>query len=285
MGKKAWIGIAVIIVLGVLAWIYKDNLLALVPRQTLDMVRKDWEDQAYLPPPLRVNEGDRLSPPGSLTVEGSIAVTNRYRSQNSLSPLKENSTLQKAAEKKIDDMFALQYFAHESPSGVLPSGLAKEVGYEYVLVGENLALGNFANDFELIQAWMNSPGHRANILNDNYSEIGIAVRQGMFEGKAVWLAVQEFGLPASACPDADRASGALIEQNRQQLKVMETDLDIRKKELDSLDQRDASYNSKANEYNRRVREYNDLVDRTKKLVADYNSAIEQHNRCLRKAGS
>src|SRR6185369_15716694 len=117
-----------------------------------------------------------------------------------LPALKENALLDKAAKKKLDDMFAQQYFEHINPQGKGPSDLAKSVGYDYIAIGENLALGNFKNDAELVQAWMDSPGHRANILNKQYTEIGVAVGQGTYEGKKTWLAVQEFGRPTSSCP-------------------------------------------------------------------------------------
>jgi uncharacterized protein YkwD len=52
--------------------------------------------------------------------------------------------------------------------------LAKKVNYEYVVVGENLAEGDFTSDADLVKGWMDSPGHRANILNTKYEEIGIA---------------------------------------------------------------------------------------------------------------
>ena len=53
--------------------------------------------------------------------------------------------------------------------------MAKKAGYEYISVGENLAMGNFKNDGDLVEAWMNSPGHRANILSFKYKELGVAV--------------------------------------------------------------------------------------------------------------
>jgi uncharacterized protein YkwD len=92
-------------------------------------------------------------------------------------------------------MFENQYFAHESPTGEKVSDLAKKFGYDFLLIGENLAMGNFSSDEDLVLAWMESPGHRENILNEKYQEIGVAVKKGIFEGKEVWIAVQHFGLP------------------------------------------------------------------------------------------
>ena len=64
-------------------------------------------------------------------------------------------------------------------------------------------MGNFKNDQDLVSAWLNSPGHRANILNTRFTEIGTAVLKGFYEGREVWMAVQEFGLPLSSCPNPD----------------------------------------------------------------------------------
>jgi uncharacterized protein YkwD len=105
------------------------------------------------------------APTSKLTVTGTIYWTNQQRGQNNLPALKENLKLTQAAQLKVKDMFDKQYFEHISPQGVGPAGLAETVGYDYIAIGENLALGNFKDDQALVEAWMNSPGHRANILS------------------------------------------------------------------------------------------------------------------------
>src|SRR5262249_8345343 len=115
----------------------------------------------------------------TLTQAGVIKWTNIQRQENGALPaLTVNAKLNESAQLKLKDMFAKQYFEHVSPSGVGPDGLANEVGYAYASIGENLALGNFADDRALVQAWMDSPGHRANILGKSYREIGVAVGKG-----------------------------------------------------------------------------------------------------------
>ncbi len=280
MRIKSVIGVAIIIALPLAGWYFRERIFGLFSAQVLLKMEKDIADQAFLPPPLRRDTG---SIGGSLNIRKSISESNRYRAENGLAPLQENKRLNTAAEKKIDDMLAGQYFAHQSPSGQGPADLAQAAGYEYVLVGENLALGNFEDDPDLIKAWMESPGHKANILNNKYSEIGMAVRRGTFQGEDVWLAVQEFGLPASTCPDADRATGILVDSNKKRLANLEIDINAKKSELDKMSNDDPNYNAKAGVYNSLVREYNELVDRTKKLTNDYNASIEKHNGCLDKA--
>ena len=216
-----------------------------------------------------------------LTVGGVIEHTNSQRELNGLMPLHYNKKLEAAAEAKVDDMFKNQYFEHESPDGKSPADIIKTQGYEFITVGENLALGNFKDDKTLVQAWMDSPGHRANILNGKYYEIGIAVRKATFEGKEVWLAVQEFGSPLSTCPSPSSNLKSRIEANRAQLTTMQADLQRRKSALES------SRYGNEEEYNRAVAEYNDLAERinslaekTQELVEDFNSSVAEFNNCL-----
>src|SRR3989344_2281020 len=129
-----------------------------------------------------------------------IAETNIQRYNNGgLLPLVENVQLSTAALAKANDMFAKQYFEHISPTGVGPGELVKTYSYDYIVTGENLILGNFKSEKEVVHLWMNSPGHRANILNERFTEIGVAIIKGKYNGGTVWIGVQEFGLPMSAC--------------------------------------------------------------------------------------
>ena len=131
--------------------------------------------------------------------------TNKYRQDNSLKALTIDDLLTQAAQKKVNDMFANQYFEHVSPSGVTPSELVLSVGYNYKVTGENLALGDFKSEKDLVDAWMASPGHRANILNTDYTEIGIATGLGEYPDRGTtWLVVQEFGKPAPNCTSPNK---------------------------------------------------------------------------------
>lgn len=130
--------------------------------------------------------------------------TNKYRQDNGLQPLTRNAMLTKAASEKVDDMFKKQYFEHNSPDNTTPAELVLSAGYKYKVTGENLALGDFKDEKDLVDAWMNSPGHRANILNSGYTEIGVATGLNTFQDRGqTWLAVQEFGDPAPNCASPD----------------------------------------------------------------------------------
>ena len=144
-----------------------------------------------------------------------IKWTNYYRTQNNLSPLAENELLAGAATAKVNDMLDKQYFAHVSPDGKSVTDLLAAEGYQYKLVGENLALGDFQNEKDLVDAWMASPGHRANILKPDYKEIGMATKLDKYEGRTTWMAVQTFGTVFPKCqkPSANLKSEIDQKQN------------------------------------------------------------------------
>lgn len=128
-----------------------------------------------------------------------IKWTNFYRNQNGFSSLSQNSQLEEASKKRALDMFEKQYFAHTSPTGEGAADLVKAEGYQYKIIGENLALGDFKDEKELVDAWMASPGHRANILNPGYKEIGVASKLDQFNNRLTWISVQIFATKAPQC--------------------------------------------------------------------------------------
>lgn len=126
-----------------------------------------------------------------------VDYTNEDRAKENFKHLTINPLLEKAAQLKADDMARNGYFAHKSPDGKTPWYWFKEVGYDFSYAGENLAV-NFNDSVEVNNAWMNSPGHRENIMNGNFSEIGIATAEGMYQGRMTVFVVQLFGRPAVA---------------------------------------------------------------------------------------
>jgi len=215
-----------------------------------------------------------------LSSAGVLNWTNIKRTESGLPPLVVQPRLSASAVLKVQDMFTQQYFAHNSPEGTGVSDLAERTGYEYILVGENLALGNYKSDQDLVQAWMDSPGHRANILHERFTEIGIALMEGTFEGNTVWLAVQEFGLPLSECPSPDKDLALKIDQNKEELSIQNSQLAALQEELeDSESKHGSSYNHMVREYNDAVEIYNSLVKETKKLVEEYNIQVGEFNTC------
>ncbi|HUW22083.1 MAG TPA: CAP domain-containing protein [Candidatus Bathyarchaeia archaeon] len=134
-----------------------------------------------------------------------IEQTNQQRTQRGLTPLNNNPVLNEAARRKAGDMFALNYWAHNSPTGRTPWAFFRDAGYDYSFAGENLAR-DFNDSDAVVVAWMDSPTHRDNVLNSNYQEIGIAVVDGMLEGVETTLVVQLFGTPVSSTATLAKAS-------------------------------------------------------------------------------
>lgn len=124
-----------------------------------------------------------------------VDLANSDRQESNVSPLIINPLLTQVAQKKADDMAAKSYFAHTSPDGVSPWHWFKSAGYDFVYAGENLAI-NFSDSGDVEKAWMNSQKHRENILNPNFTEIGIAIAKGFYNGKETIFVVQMFGRPA-----------------------------------------------------------------------------------------
>lgn len=127
-----------------------------------------------------------------ITLDQLLKATNEKRQQNSLPPLRLNPQLNSAAEKKAEDMFTYNYWAHISPKGVTPWVFIKEAGYSYVYAGENLAKG-FSSAQDAVDAWMASPDHRENELSQNYQDVGFAVKTGKLNGEETIVIVEEFG--------------------------------------------------------------------------------------------
>ncbi len=109
-----------------------------------------------------------------ISVSGLLEGTNAQRAANALGSLALNATLNQAAQAKAADMAANDYWAHNSPSGATPWSFITAAGYSYLTAGENLAYG-FNTSADTITGWMNSAGHRANILNTTYTEVGFGI--------------------------------------------------------------------------------------------------------------
>lgn len=103
-----------------------------------------------------------------------VRLVNIERASNGLTPLKENWELSRVARFKSNDMITKNYFSHTSPTYGSPFKMMTSFGLKYSYAGENIAMGQ-RTPKEVVQAWMNSPGHRSNILNKNFTEIGVGV--------------------------------------------------------------------------------------------------------------
>ncbi len=130
----------------------------------------------------------------TITTNRIIQLTNEERKKVGASELIVNSKLSQAAQQKGQDMLKNQYFAHISPSGVTPWFWMKKAGYSYSVAGENLAI-DFVDAETVVKAWLHSPSHTSNMLNRDYTETGVAIVSGSFQGGTSIIVVHMFGLP------------------------------------------------------------------------------------------
>lgn len=135
----------------------------------------------------------------SVAADVLVDLTNESRVALNVAPLTRSPVLDHVASLKADDMSTKEYFAHTSPEGVTPWYWFQKVGYVFLYAGENLAI-NFTDSKEIEDAWLNSPSHRANLLNINFKEIGLATVSGVYNNGPTIYVVQEFGTPAVPKP-------------------------------------------------------------------------------------
>jgi uncharacterized protein YkwD len=153
-------------------------------------------------------QNTELTPePGNIPAarEAVMCLVNRERAEHSLAPLKANGKLEAAAEDHNAEMLQVDYFAHVAPDGETPVERIEKTGYianesfGYV-IGENLAWGTYSlsTPKAIVEAWIASPGHLANILEARYAETGIgitaAVPRSLAEGSPGATYAQEFGV-------------------------------------------------------------------------------------------
>lgn len=123
-----------------------------------------------------------------------VLETNEFRTTNNESSLVESPLLTSAAQMKANDMAIKGYFSHIGPNGEKPWVWFKKIGYKYSYAGENLAV-DFTESEDVTVGWINSAKHKANLLNTNFTEIGIGVAKGMYDGHETTFVVQFFGKP------------------------------------------------------------------------------------------
>lgn len=139
-----------------------------------------------------VQTGGVLGRTADISAETLVASTNKTRAQHDRPALTVNDKLTDAAEQKARDMLEHQYWAHTSDEGVDPWYWVKQSGYEYAVAGENLAK-DFSTADAVVTAWMNSPEHRKNVLDERYHDVGVAVVDGKFQGKTATIVVALYG--------------------------------------------------------------------------------------------
>ncbi|OGY92244.1 MAG: hypothetical protein A3H70_03315 [Candidatus Komeilibacteria bacterium RIFCSPLOWO2_02_FULL_48_11] len=149
-----------------------------------------------------------------------IDLTNRTRQEAGLPPLQPNHKLTQAAYRKAHDILNHGYFSHTTPSGKPFYQWIEEEQYAYLYAGENLAI-DFGTNEGVLAAWLESPTHRANIINEHYAEIGLVTLRGEWQDHATTVVVQMFG---SLLEDSPTVLGKALQGLSDDLKIRKDDL-------------------------------------------------------------
>ena len=145
-----------------------------------------------------------------------IQEVNPVREDQGFLALEVDEKLNQAAQLKAEDMIARDYFSHQGPTGELPWSWLDGVGYNYAVAGENLAMD--VNDPKvLINAWLNSPAHAKNILNESFTEMGIGIAKGKINNKETIVVVMFLAREMNVVEEISQEKepqvlGALIEE-------------------------------------------------------------------------
>ena len=240
-----------------------------------------------------------------LTKDAIITLTNNARALSGLPPLKENQLLNSIAESRANDMLEKQYFAHVSPTGQQASDIAQSVGYRYKIIAENIGSGDFYTNQKIIDNWMQSPGHRRNILSAEVEDIGAAVLKGKMKGAETYITVQIFGLQSplvsehtcvvpskSLLTDIDLKK-AEIETLRDQLNRLKHEIDAEKESIETdrkyayddnqkiekLNERIRALNEKSRWYNRTLEDEKAKSSVVGSMIEEYNKMSQTYNDC------
>jgi uncharacterized protein YkwD len=150
-------------------------------------------------PAARSNNPATLAYATEMGASALLSSTNAQRASNGLPPLTLNTKLNASAQAKANDMVSRDYWAHNSPDGKEPWVFIDAAGYSYQKAGENLAYGFLTSEATVI-GWMNSPSHRANILDSSYSEVGFGFvnAENFISTGNETIVVAHYGLPLSS---------------------------------------------------------------------------------------
>jgi hypothetical protein len=143
---------------------------------------------------LSAADGRVLGYTSSVSASKIVELTNHQRQQQGVQPLDNNPDLKFAAQLKADDMAQRGYWSHFTPEGAPPWAFIEQAGYEYEFAGENLAM-DFDTSDGVVAGWMASASHRDNLLDRQYHDIGVALANGMIEGRQTTVVVALYGSP------------------------------------------------------------------------------------------
>ncbi|MCZ8536653.1 S-layer homology domain-containing protein [Paenisporosarcina quisquiliarum] len=155
--------------------VFIDRAIIWDQKRDSGVIKYDSTNKVYVDSTLSIND----------TAIQTVHLVNLERAKAGLPALVADAPLSKIATVKAEDMVKNNYFDHISPTYGKPWDMAKQFGYSYSSFGENIAYGQKTPQ-EVVTAWMNSPGHKANILNKDYTNIGAGIKKDA-NGRIYWV--------------------------------------------------------------------------------------------------
>lgn len=148
----------------------------------------------------------------AIATETVITKINTHRLDEGLTAFVQSEQLAASAEVKAQHMIEHNYWDHYAEDGTSPWYFIRDAGFDYSAAGENLAKG-FSDENRLVEAWMNSPTHRANKLHSSYTHTGVGVAKGELNGKTVTIVVVHFAAQKQSSTEQTQGVGIPQETN------------------------------------------------------------------------
>ncbi len=218
-----------------------------------------------------------------LTRSNVVWFTNYYRVKQGLKPLTEVGALDRSAAAKGSDMLKYQYFDHTRPGSTTSfDSFIDQQHYDFIKIGENIAMGDFSTSKGVVDAWIKSPPHKRNIMDSLYTEIGVSVVTGNYKGTSGQVFItQHFGDPRANCPIVNDDIKTRIDSLKKILASLKKNVTEKQASIGSEPvTTDPTYDNLVNEYNVLVKSYNELQGQIQSLVSSYNKQVQSFDRCI-----
>ncbi|GBE16418.1 cysteine-rich secretory protein family protein [bacterium BMS3Abin15] len=208
-------------------------------------------------------------------VSGIFERINTDRELNNKKALSWSNLLCQSANLKAENMIENSYFEHVSPSGVTPWYWIDRVEYKYTFSGENLALNYYTSESAHI-ALMNSPGHKANILNENFTQIGLAYFRGKINNQDAFVIVQHFASPAPEVPPVKYVCETKkAEKNLKDLERDKKKIDNYLKDAEDIKDQIKAAGGDTDEVNDYIDDMEDKKKRVKKYIREIEDYLDE----------
>lgn len=274
-----WVVLSMILVFLVDLYIYRDSYKEIIKsnKKGNNEIKAVEVDASSLRPGI-VREKTIIEEPQKRSFSGGldeiIALVNSEREVRKLKPLVKNEKLMASALSKAENMKEFEYFEHVSPDGLAPAFFVGQEGYDHQLIGENLAEGFFSPQ-SVHEAWMNSPGHKSNIINDKFEEIGVAVLEMENEdGLQSYIIVQHFATKLKPVKPVKPT----IVCKKESKKICEKNFD-REDELEDLIEEQEEIIEEAEDDGWSKKDLRDLFENLEKLEEAEDEAHDLNKEC------